>query len=893
MPPKKAITKEPTKTTSKTPAKTPSKSSKTLVIVESPGKIKKIQSILGDAYIVTASVGHIIDLNSKTMSVDIENDFEPKYEYLSGKEKVIKDLKQLSSMCSEVLLATDEDREGEMIAWSLAYVLGLKNPKRITFNSITEEEILNAVSKPHKIDINMVEAQKARRILDRIVGYEISPILWKSIGQSLSAGRVQSVVVKLIIDREKEIDKFFSEKLKSYFSFMGKFVDKKKIEFPSILCSTKKSKIKEDDSDEEDKDNDNDDANDKTKKNGILKVGSKVLLEDYKEVKDIMKRLQKSKYSIQGIGTKESMSNPSAPFTTSTLQQEAASKLGFTIKRTMSAAQNLYEAGHITYMRTDSVSLSKDAFKQINAYVLKKYGKEYSRPKEYKGKSSNTQEAHEAVRPTHVDHVEIPQKNRIASDEVRLYQLIWKRTVASQMMPAIFNVNITQIGISELKDYYFSTEVKTIKFSGYLAVYDVKNVEQNDNKLDDSVSVTLPKVGENINYSKIESTETYQKPPPRFNEGMLVKKLDPDNLNIGRPSTYAAIITKIQEKEYVSKVEHEGREVDTRILTCTSKDIKETTNKIILGKDINKLSPTNMGKIVTSFLLSYFPEIMDYKFTATMETQLDKIAEGKEEYVTVLDTFYNNFHKIILNLDKKNIKVMDEEKRVIGKDPESGYNVVCTHKKYGPVVFIESGIGKPNMAPIKFPLKLETITLKQALELLSYPKLLGKYERKDVRLHRGKFGLYVKYGEENISLNSLKLASEGDLKFEQVVNLIKERMKKYLWSGKDGKIEYLIMEGPYGKFINVTDKAKKLGKPLNIKLPEETKIEGLTLERVKQLVEEGKLNKFKKKLKTKDEKEQDKKDDKKEVKKDDKKEEKPKSSTTRVAKTPTKKIVKK
>ncbi len=878
MPPKKSVTKEITKTPSKTPSKTSSKSSKTLVIVESPGKIKKIQSILGDAYIVTASVGHIIDLNSKTMSVDIENDFEPKYEYLSGKEKVIKELKHLSGMCSEILLATDEDREGEMIAWSLAYVLGLKNPKRITFNSITEEEILNAVSKPHKIDMDMVEAQKARRILDRIVGYEISPILWKSIGQSLSAGRVQSVVVKLIIDREKEIDKFFSEKLKSYFSFMGKFVDKKKIEFPSILCSTKKSKIKEDDSDEDDSEDTND-ADDKTKKNGILKVGSKVLLEDYKEVKDIMKKIQKSKYNIQGIGTKESMSNPSAPFTTSTLQQEAASKLGFTIKRTMSAAQNLYEAGHITYMRTDSVSLSKDAFKQINAYVLKKYGKEYSRPKEYKGKSSNTQEAHEAVRPTHVDHVEIPQKNRIASDEVRLYQLIWKRTVASQMMPAIFTVNITQIGISELKDYYFSTEVKTIKFSGYLAVYDVKNVEQNDNKLDDSVSVTLPKVGESINYSKIESTENYQKPPPRFNEGMLVKKLDPDNLNIGRPSTYAAIITKIQEKEYVSKIEHEGREVDARILTCTSKEIKESSNKIILGKDINKLSPTNMGKIVTSFLISYFPEIMDYKFTATMETQLDKIAEGKEEYANVLDTFYTNFHKIITSLDKKNIKVMDEEKRVIGKDPESGYNVVCTHKKYGPVVFIESGIGKPNMAPIKFPLKLETITLKQALELLSYPKLLGKHERKDVRLHRGKFGLYVKYGEENISLNSLKLANEGDLKFEQVVDLIKERMKKYLWSGKEGKVEYLIMEGPYGKFINVTDKAKKLGKPLNIKLPEDTKIDQLTLDRVKQLVEEGKLNKFKKKLKTKDEKEKEK--PKEEVK------EKPK------AKTPTKKTVKK
>jgi DNA topoisomerase-1 len=360
---------------------------------------------------------------------------------------------------------------------------------------------------------------------------------------------------------------------------------------------------------------------------------------------------------------------------------------------------------------------------------------------------------------------------------------------------------------------------------------------------------------------------------------MLVKKLDPDNLNIGRPSTYAAITTKIQEKEYVKKMDHEGKTVDYVTLVCDSKDIKDEKHQVTLGKDMNRLSPTHMGKIVTKFLLDYFPDIMDYKFTALMETNLDKIAEGKSDLTKVLGGFYKDFHKIVTSLDKNSIKIMDESKRIIGKDPESGSDVVATLKKYGPVVFIETGKTKENIAPIKSPLSLETITLKQALELLSYPKILGKYEKKDIKLHRGKFGLYVKFGEENISLNSLKLASEGDLKFEQVVDLIKERMKKYLWSGKEGKIEYLIMEGPFGKFINVIDKAKKLGKPLNIKLPEDIKIDQLTLERVKQLVEEGKINKFKKKLKTKDEKE-----------KEEKQKEELKEKPT---KTPTKKIVKK
>ena len=871
----------------------PKKSDKTLVIVESPGKIKKIQDILGDSYIVAASVGHIIDLSAKKMSIDIDNDFRPKYEYLPGKEKVINDLKRLAKLSSDILLATDEDREGEMIAWSLAHVLEIKDPKRITFNSITAEEILNAVKKPHKIDFDMVDAQKARRILDRIVGYEISPILWKSIGQALSAGRVQSVVVKLIIDRETEIDEFFNSKLKSFFNVTGKFLDKKKVPFTSVLFSTKKSKVQEIDTEEDIEDVKDLASETETAKNGDLKQGNKFLLEDIKEVKQVLKSLQKSKFKIQGIGSRESLRNPAPPFTTSTLQQEASRKLGFAIKRTMSAAQNLYEAGHITYMRTDSVNLSKDAMKTITKYVLDKYGKSYSRPKEYKGKTSNSQEAHEAVRPTHVEHPEVNQKGKVGSDEAKLYQLIWKRSVSSQMSPAVFNINTTQIGISELRDNFFSTEVSTVKFNGFLAVYDIKNLEnENPEKNDDLVSITLPKVGEEIKYVNFTSIQNFQRPPPRYNEAMLVKKLDPDNLNIGRPSTYAAITTKIQEKEYVKKMDHEGKTVDYVTLVCDSKEIKEEKHQVTLGKDMNRLSPTHMGKIVTKFLIDYFPDIMDYKFTALMETNLDKIAEGKSDLTKVLGGFYKDFHKIVSSLDKNSIKIMDESKRIIGKDPESGSNVVATLRKYGPVVFIETGKTKENIAPIKSPLSLETITLKQALELLSYPKILGKYEKKDVKLHRGKFGLYVKYGEENISLNKLELKDEGELKFDVVVELIKDKLKKYLWSGKEGKVEYLIMEGPYGKYINIADKSKKTNKPLNIRLAEGVKIEELTLDKVKELVEEGKQHKFKRKGTPKPESGVKKEEDtnKEPVKKEPvKKEPVKRASRTSTKKTPTKK----
>jgi DNA topoisomerase-1 len=820
-------------------------SGKILVIVESPGKVKKIQDILGDDYIVTASVGHIIDLASDKMSVEINNNFTPNYQTLKGKEGVISDIKKLAAKTDDVLLATDEDREGEMIAWSLAYVLKLKDAKRITFNSITEQEILNAVAKPRKIDDNLVDAQKTRRILDRIVGYEISPILWKSIGQALSAGRVQSVVVKLILDREEEIEEFMKNKLKSYFIINGKFLDKKDVDFMTNLYTTKKQSIKLDDDEEDKKEKDKEDENVDNSSGKLLK-GSKAIIEDRKKTQEILEKMVGAVFTIGGIGTKKSFRKPSPPFTTSTLQQEAARKLGFSIKRTMTAAQHLYEAGHITYMRTDSVSLSKEAMDKINKYVLSTFGKEYSNPTEYKGKSANTQEAHEAVRPTHIEVKKLEEKGKILSDEVRLYELIWKRSVASQMKPAIFNINTTQILISTLKDYYFTTQVSTVLFNGFLAVYNIKNVEEDGETNDDTKSISLPEVGKIIKYKEIIGDELYSKPPTRYNEASLVNKLDPENLNIGRPSTYAAIIGKIQEKEYVVKQDHPGIEKDAVTLLLSNKKIEEESKKILIGKDLNKLTPTNMGRIVTKYLVKYFPDIMDYKFTSDMEETLDKIAEGRNKWVKVLDDFYKDFHKTVENLAKSEIKVLDENKRVLGKDKD-GNNVVATTRKYGPVVYIENEKGKSlNMAPIKIPLTLDTITLKEALEVLAYPKILGKIDKKEIKLYKGKFGYYVKYGDDNISLAKLNIEDESEITIDKIKELIEEKKKKYLWEGKEGKIIYLVLEGPYGRFINVTDKSKKTNKSLNVKLPEDVKIEELTMDKIKTLVEEGKKNKFKK-----------------------------------------------
>jgi len=812
-------------------------SGKTLVIVESPGKINKIQTILGDNYIVSASVGHIIDLAAKTMSIDIEHDFKPTYEHLVGKDKIIRDLKNLLKNASDILLATDEDREGEMIAWSLAYVLNLKNPKRITFNSITHDEILQAVKNPRDIDINLVDAQKTRRILDRIVGYEISPLLWKCMGQSLSAGRVQSVVVKIILDREREIQNFLKSNIHSSFKFNGKFYKDINTQLYSSKNSNKENIDEEINfSDEEiDKTNNADE-----KVLGTLIKTYKTNIEDEKNAKEIINKIIESEFKISGKGDKLQIRNPSAPFTTSTLQQESARKLGFSIKRTMLAAQNLYEAGHITYMRTDSTNLSKEAIKNIGEYIKNTFGNNYHNEKNYTAKTKNTQEAHESIRPTHIDKLGLSEHNKIGPDECKLYILIWKRTISSQMSPAKLNVSTTQINISKLKDYYFQTEISSIIFDGFLKVYNIKNLEENNN----NVITKMPNVGDKLKLNELNVTQDYQNSPSRYNEASLVNKLDPKNLNIGRPSTYATIINKIQERGYVEKKDNNGCEKESIqfLWTSDTKKIIETKKIITIGKDTGKLSPTAIGTLVTDFLVKYFPDLMDYKFTSNMEEKLDEIAEGKLKMLTLLNDFYKkDFHPIIQNLSKDNTKYMDKDKKIIGKD-ENDNDVVATIKKYGPVVMIEKNGKTINIAPLKSPLTIETVTLEDALKILSYPKFIGKYNNKEINLYKGKFGFYAKYSNMNINLSSIQ--NEEDITIEKIIEIINEKKSKNLWEGKDGKIYYTVLDGQYGKYIKIEDKGKKTSKPLNVKLPENIEIKDLTIENIKNIVDEGKKSKF-------------------------------------------------
>lgn len=839
MPPKKS-----TNTIQKfKPAKTSfNENGKILVIVESPGKIKKIQSILGNDYVVTASVGHIIDLASKTMSINIDNNFEPEYCNLEGKTKIINDLKKMAKESSDILLATDEDREGEMIAWSIAYILGLNESKRITFNSITEQEILEAVQNPKSIDMNLVDAQKSRRIIDRIVGYEISPILWKSIGQSLSAGRVQSVVVKIILDREKEIQEFLSKDMNYEFKFKGEF--NKNITGSLYQINKPKKIISEYDNNteeytEEDTEEDSEENTEKDELNKQLIKGYKACVFDEKIARNIMNKITQSEFKINGTGEKIQLKNPSPPFTTSTLQQEASRKLGFSIKRTMSSAQKLYEAGHITYMRTDSVNLSKEAQKSIEKYIKNKYGDDYYNKREYKS-SKNTQEAHECVRPTHIEIYGLSESNKISNDEIKLYALIWKRAIASQMSPAKLSVSTAQINISKLKEYYFQSEISSIVFDGFLKVYNIQNINNDD----EQILTKMPKSNEKLKLTNLESKQEYQKPPPRYDEASLVNKLDPKNLNIGRPATYASIITKIQDRGYVEKKDNDGIVKDSLELKWNPKEneIIEEIKKINIGKDVGKICPTSTGKTVTEFLSEYFKEIMDYKFTSNMEKKLDDVAGGSLLRTTLLDEFYNkDFHPIIEKLSNEKIKYVDKDKRILGTD-ENNNTVVATIRKYGPVVLLEKDGKTKNTAPIKSPNKLETITLDTALELLSYPKSLGKIDRKDVKLNRGKYGLYVRFGDKNINLSGI---DEDDITLDLIKEKLDEKKSKNLWEGKDGKINYVVLNGPFGRYVNIKDTSKKTNKPLNIKLDEDINTDELTLEKIKEIVEKGKINKFK------------------------------------------------
>lgn len=825
---------------------------KILVIIESPGKVHTLSEILGSKYLIMASVGHIRDLDPKKMSIDIEHDFEPTYKILPDKIQIVQKLKEAYAKASDTFLCLDMDNEGANIAWSIAQELGIKKPKRAVYNSVTKEEVLNAIANPTSIDMNQVDAQKARRIIDRLMGYELSPLLLSVLKiQHLSAGRVQSVVTRLIVDKEEEIKKFFESKNEAYFKFTAEFTNKKDKFMAQMyhvtekkIKGSKKKKEKDDtDSDtkeEEEEKDDRDDKGDKDDENkGIVRIY------DLKTAKDIMKTFTTSKFKVGDIQEREGRRNPSPPFTTSTLQQEAGRKLGFNVKRTMQTAQNLYESGYITYMRTDSINLSNEAIENIKKYVIEKYGKEYHKEVHYKAKTKNTQEAHEAIRPTNVFMISINGGKKIGNDEIKLYSLIWKRAVASQMVPAIISMTTITIDINKLDQYKFIAKFEVVKFAGFLAVYNIKNIDENDEE--SPILSKKMEIGTVLGVNIINGTQEYKKPPSRYNEVTLVNKLDPKNLNIGRPSTYASIISKIQERGYVKKGDIEGVEKDSIVLSWdgTSKKITEDINTIMLGKEIGKLIPEDLGVRVTKFLMQHFPDIMDYQFTAHMEDELDDIADGKIKWVNVVKKFYDKFHPIIVKISGKAKELSTANTKILGKYPDTDQDIVVMIGKYGPYVQWCKDKKKDCIkAPVKAPLTFDTITLEGAIKLFEYPKNLGKYDKKDVLLKIGKFGLYLNVGkdkypikdnDENIDLDSAIKIMEGKKE---------EKKKATLWEDKDKDKTYTVLEGPYGKYIKVTQNIKK-GKAINAKLPKDTDLAKLTLEKAKEIVDASFKNKSK------------------------------------------------
>lgn len=788
---------------------------KILVIVESPGKIKKIQSILGKGYTVVASVGHIIDLDPSNISVDIANNFEPIYKVISRQAKVVKNLKQLVKKSSDVLLATDDDREGEMIAWSLAHVLKLKNPKRIIFNSITKADIQRALTNPGLIDQKQVNAQKARRILDRIVGYEVSPLLWKNVQKKLSAGRVQSVVVRLIVDREMKVKSFYDKDESSHYKFKGIFENNKLITQLYKISSI-------------------------SKKQNIFK-GSIAKLENEKKSIHFLKKCIKSKFTLKNMFNKKSIKNSSAPYTTSTLQQDASRKLGYNVKRTMRIAQNLYEAGHITYMRTDSYHLSLDALTQIKQHIITSYGEKYYKETKYSPKSKHTQEAHEAVRPTKLNKLQLTQTGRIAEPEQKLYSLIWKRTVASQMPAAEYTNTTIQISISKSDKYYFTTTVEHLVFEGFLKVYGI-TVDQKT--LDEGRNTTIPNIGSTLSVTSIAGLQEYAKPPPRYSEASLINELDPKNLNIGRPATYASIISKIQERKYVRQGDIEGQTKQAQILHWDgkTKTINEDTKPVIIGHETNKFIPTTLGIIVNDYLVTGFPKILDYKFTANMENNLDKISEDKLVWHEVLDKFYKQFHPQIIKLMNEKSIIGEKYTTVLGQDPLTGSDIVATMAQYGPVVKLCLTKTKCKYGPIKLPITLETITLEQAIKILEYPKDVGKYKRKMVTINRGKYGYFIKHGKKEkyaIPPTELDLTAgpdNGIITLDQAITIIENKQKKDLKKFTDDTKLYTVLNGPYGLYVKLYDKKTK--KKYNIGLPKDTSVETLTLDILKKLIDD-------------------------------------------------------
>jgi DNA topoisomerase-1 len=772
----------------------------TLVIVESPGKISKMTSILRKidpsiTWIVMASYGHIIDLDNKSMSVNIENDFTPKYKAIDSRKRlVIKKLKAAYSKCNDIIIATDKDREGEMIGWSVARELKVKNPKRLVFKAITDLEIKNAMKKPATIDNDIVKAQQARRVMDRILGFEISPILWKGSFYGSAAGRVMSVVVRLLIDREDQIKKFMESNNSSFYKFHSEHGHKNGTLKGTMIENDKKRKV--------------------------------VVLTDKNKVKTTLEKISKSTTNIVNIHKKTQTRNPLRPFTTSTLQQEASRTMGWSIKKTMSVAQKLYEKGKITYMRTDSVNLSSMIIEQIKSYVTKEFGKKYINITHYKAKGS-TQEAHEAIRPMAIKTKGITG----SSDESRLYTLIWKRTVASQMSAAEFLIHSVDMDISKLKNKLFTSDIKTIKFDGYLKVYNVASEDS------DETNLKVPKISDDVFFEKVLSKEEYKRAPARYSEASLVNKLDPKNLNIGRPATYVPIIEKIQTKGYVKFGDVDGKEVKVINFTCTfgkTGKISENIDKIKLGQDKNKLIPTESGKVINTFLVKHFADIMKYEFTSDMEKNLDKIAKGNTDYKTVMTQFYANFHPTVEKLTKQDIKLETKtvEKVLLSDD---NYTYALMPGKYGKYIIRKDKNDKAcGKCPMNKPLTEKNITLEKVQDLFKYPMVIGTLSRKKIKFFKhGKNGPYVKIGTDNFSIDLSKVKEE-DISVEYVKNLLEQKKKSLLWQKTEKNLEYTVKESVHGYYVAVRNTASKTRKkPFMCGIPKDVDFETLTIEQIK------------------------------------------------------------
>ncbi len=748
-----------------------------LVIVESPAKAKTIEKFLGSGYTVKSSFGHIRDLEKKDLGVDIEHNFQPKYEISSDKKNIVKELKALAKEAKTVWLASDEDREGEAIAWHLFEVLKLKpeNTKRIVFHEITKDAILHAIQNPRNIDKNLVDAQQARRVLDRLVGFEMSPVLWKKVKPSLSAGRVQSVAVKLIVEREREINAF---KEQQYYRVTGTFETTNKAQL--------KAEVQERFTD---------------------KAATLAYLQACKD----------ARFQVTSVETKPAVRKPAPPFTTSTLQQEASRKLGFSVSQTMSVAQKLYEHGLITYMRTDSVNLSALAIRSAKAVICETLGEKYSKSRNFATKTKGAQEAHEAIRPTYMNKPEIEGDR----NEKQLYDLIYKRTLASQMADAELEKTNVTISLSNHSTPFTATG-EVIIFDGFLKVY----MESHDDETDDEHSDLLPALNKNdmLNRLQITALEQYTQHPPRYTEASLVKKMEA--LGIGRPSTYAPTITTIQNRGYIIRESRDGLARNIEQIELKGNDIEVKTTRKIFGAEKKKLFPSDMGMVVTDFLSEHFKNIMDYNFTASAEESLDHIAEGAVEWQKMIGEFYSPFHETVESTLKNSER--NSGQRILGTDPATGETVSVRIGRFGPMAQIGEGETVRYAGLLKGQL-METITLEEALGLFKFPRKIGQYEDKEVSVGIGRFGPYIKHNNIFVSLKKGE-DDPGTITLETAIARIEEKRendRNKLIKAFDNGVQFL--NGRFGPYISYNK--------VNYKIPKTLKAEELTLEKCMELIE--------------------------------------------------------